>query len=180
MLAEINKRIVTMITARHQEFRDVGRHRGRMTPEDVKTAGAFAPAARVGLFGRLRSEREPSGQVCVRVPFAIAIIAAEGDLIDSQDRAIALAVAVQNSVAGFIPGAADAELDWPALQGVGLPEDIELDISDADWLDDEGIALWAVLFTVSIDLGDSFAAIEAAELTEISFREGFELGEVLP
>ncbi|MCQ4630935.1 hypothetical protein GB927_012855 [Shinella sp. CPCC 100929] len=180
MLAEINKRLSILLETRHPEFRDVGRHRGRMSVEDIKAIGVFAPALRIGLFGKLTTEDLPSGERVLVVPFAAAVITAEGDLLDSQDRAIALALAVETSLARITPGAADEDRDWPALSGVGLAEDLSIDIADGNDLDDEGIALWAVLFKIRVIIGENFAREGAEEAIQIIWPEGFDPAEIAP
>lgn len=175
MLAEINKRLVTLLEAAHPELRDVGRHRGRMSADDIKRLAVFSPALRVGLFGKLATEDLPSGERVLVVPFAAAVIVSEGELIDSQDKAIALALQVETTVAGLIPGAADEDRAWPALSGVGLAEELSIDIADGDELDAEGIALWAVLFKIRVVVGEAWARAEAEEPIEIIMPEGFDL-----
>lgn len=180
MLAEINKRLVALLETAHPEFRDVGRHRGRMSADDIRQIAVFSPGLRIGLFGKLATEDLPSGERVLVVPFAAAVIVSEGELIDSQDRAIALALKVETTIAGLIPGAADEEREWPALSGVGLAEELSIDISDGDELDADGIALWAVLFKIRVIVGEDWARAEAEEPVEITLPEGFDLEDFTP
>jgi len=178
MLAEINKRLVAVLETAHPEFRDVGRHRGRMTVEDIRALSVFSPALRVGLFGKISAVRLPTDESLLSVPFAAAVVASDGDLIDSQDRAIALALTVQDTLSGFAPGMADEERAWPAIPGVGLCEDLAIDIAEGEELEKDGIALWAVLFKVPVIVGVDRAKAESEVTMEIELPEGFDIEEM--
>ncbi|MCW5708675.1 hypothetical protein [Shinella sp.] len=180
MLAEINKRLVVLLEAAHPEFRDVGRHRGRMSVEDIRKLIVFSPALRIGLFGKLSTEDLPSGERVLVVPFAAAVIVCEGELIDSQDMAIALALKVETTLARIIPGAPDEDRDWPILPGVGLPEELSIDIADGDELDADGIALWAVLFKIRVVIGEDLARAGAEDEIEIVLPDDFDPAEIAP
>lgn len=180
MLVEINKRLVTALTEAHPEFRDVGRHRGRMTVEDVQKVSVFSPALRVGLFGKISTTRLASDETLLTVPFAAAVIVSDGDLLDSQDKAIALALDVQDTLAAFAPGMANEDRDWPALPGIGLCDDLAIDIAEGEELEKDGIALWAVLFKVTVILGVDRAREEAESPVDIEFPDDFAIEEALP
>jgi len=180
MLAEINGRLVAVLEDAHPEFRDVGRHRGRMTVEDVRAVTLFSPALRVGLFGKISTARLPTNETLLSVPFAAAVIVSAGDLLDSQDTAIALSLAVQSTLSGFAPGAADDVREWSALPGVGLCEDLAIDIAEGEELEADGIALWAVLFRVPVIVGVDLARADGESTVGIEFPQGWELGEMRP
>ena len=46
-------------------------------------------------------------------------------------------------------------------------------------LDADGVALWAVLFKVPIELGTNFAATDATDPVEIEMPEDFDIAEIL-
>ncbi len=180
MLVEISQRLVAMLTDAHPQFRDVGRHRGRMTVEDVQAVSVFSPALRIGLFGKISTAHLPTGETILHVPFAAAVIVSEGELLDSQDKAIALALAVQDTLADFAPGRADADRDWLALPGIGLCDDLAIDIAEGEELEKDGIALWAVLFKVPVVVGVDRAREEGESPVELELPENFDISEILP
>jgi len=179
VLSEINKRLVAVLEAAHPEFRDVGRHPGRMTVDDIKALSVFAPALRVGLFGKISTSRLPTDETLLSVPFAAAVITSETDLIDSQDRAIALALAVQGTLSDFAPGMADEERDWAAISGVGLCEDLAIDIAEGEELEAEGIALWAVLFKVPVIVGVDRAKAESEIPFQVDMPDDIDIEEIV-
>lgn len=171
MLVEINERLVKVLETAHPEFRDVGRHHGRMTPEQIKDLVVFSPALRIGPFGKISTMKLASGETELTVPFAAAVIASEGNNLDSQDKAIKQALAISGTLNGYAPGRADEDRNWPALPGVGLCHDVAIDIAAGTDLEEEGIAVWAALFKVCITVGADRAYAEATAPVDLEFDE---------
>nr|WP_298095934.1 hypothetical protein [uncultured Shinella sp.] len=169
MLVEVNERLVKVLAAAHPEFRDVGRHHGRMTIEAIKDLVVFSPALRVGPFGKIVPRLQPNGETELTVPFAAAVIASEGGNLDSQDKAIKLALDIAGTLNGFAPGQANEDSDWPAIPGVGLCHDVAIDIAAGEELEEAGIALWVCLFKVCFTVGPDRAYAEAASAVDLEF-----------
>ena len=170
VLAPIRARLRDLVKARHPEFVDVDLHYGRLTPEEVRNISAFSPACRVGIFGSIKSETLPSGEVKLFPRFAAVVMVRSGDLVESTDTALALATALAPTIAAWCPGAALTDIEGaeiPRIRGVGLPEAITIEPSPAGDLEKEGIALWGCLFTVPVAIGASLSELEAQGTVEI-------------
>ncbi len=178
MLTEINTRLVKVLATRHPEFRDVDRHPGRMTVDDIKRVAAFSPALRIGPFGKISTQKLANGELELSVPFAAAVITNEVGLLESQDMAIKLAAAVSRTLPGFAPGMANEDDNWPAMPGVGLCQDVAIDIAAGTELEDDGIALWAVLFKVCVTIGEDLAFAEATAAVDLEFSGRIDPTEV--
>ncbi|KQZ87200.1 hypothetical protein ASD64_07090 [Mesorhizobium sp. Root157] len=185
VLTAIRSRLKDLVVAAHPDFRDVNLHYGRLEADEVRKISMFTPAARVGVFGPVRSEYLPTGELKIMPRFAAVAIAREGDLLESTDTAMDLAVALAATFAAWCPGAAlvdgAGDITSPALLGVGLPEAISVEPSPARELEAEGIALWGCLFTVPVVIGVDLAKEEATGTVEISgLDDYFEVPEDAP
>ncbi len=174
-----------LVAARHPEFREVALHYGRLEADEVRRISMFTPAARVGVFGLVRSEFLPTGELKLMPRFAAVAIARDGDLLESTDTAMHFALAMAMTVAAWRPGAAlsdeAGEITAPAVKDVGLPEAISVEPSPAAALESEGIALWGCLFTVPVVIGVDLAKEEATGAVEIGGLESyFEVPEDQP
>ncbi len=171
VLASIRARLRDLVKARHPEFADVDLHYGRLTPDEVRTITAFSPACRVGIFGSIKTETLPSGEVKLAPRFAAVVLVRSGDLVESTDTALALATALSPTIAAWCPGAALTDIEGveiaPRIRGVGLPEALTIEPSPAAELEREGIALWGCLFTVPVVIGASLSEAEAQGTVEI-------------
>lgn len=171
MLVEVNERLVKVLETAHPEFRDVGRHHGRMTIEAIKDLVVFSPALRVGPFGKISTMKLASGETELTVPFAAAVIASEGNNLDSQDKAIKQALAISGTLNGCAPGQANEDRDWQAIPGVGLCHDVAIDIAAGEELEEAGIALWVCLFKVCFTVGPDRAYADATAPVDLEFDE---------
>jgi hypothetical protein len=169
VLAPIRARLRDLVKARHPEFVDVDLHYGRLTPQEVRNITAFSPACRVGIFGSVKTELLPSGELKLFPRFAAVVLVRSGDLVESTDTALALAMALSPTIAGWCPGAAitDGAETSPRIRGIGLPEALTIEPSPAAELEKEGIALWGCLFTVPVVIGASLSEAEAQGTIEI-------------
>lgn len=171
VLSSIRARLRDLVQARHPEFAEVDLHYGRLTPDEVRDITAFSPACRVGIFGSIKSETLPSGEVKLLPRFAAVVLVRSGDLVESTDAALALATALSPTIAAWCPGVAVTDVAGavvsPRIRGVGLPEAITIEPSPAAELEKEGIALWGCLFTVPIVIGASLSEAEAQGSIEI-------------
>jgi len=181
MLTDLRDRFKVHLRDAVPGFREVKEHPGRLEDQEIKAQiSGLTPSCRVGLWGRVPIEHMPDGQVLIRPGFAVAIIVKSTDLVRSHDEAMGLAVETINALAGFIPGEANEARSWDPLTGVGLIENLSLDISSNDMLDREGIALWGVLCAVPIRMGVSLATVEAEQTVDLTFPEGFDIEELQP
>lgn len=174
MLTSLRRRFIDHLKAAHSDFRDIKAHYGRLEESEIEKISAQTPAARVGLWGRIGTEIVADGQIVIRPGFAIAVITKSTDLIRSHDEAMRLSTDVVAGLGSFVPGAPNSENAIEALPGVGLVENISLDISNSNALEAKGIALWGVLCNVPIRIGLSLASQEAAGLYDVEWPTGFE------
>lgn len=163
VLTSIRARLRDVIAARHPDFREVDLHYGRLQADDVKKSVMFSPACRVGVFGSVRSDVLPTGELKLMPRFAAVTIVKTGDLLESTDAAMELATAISATIAAWCPGEAA-----PALPGVGLPEAITVEPSPAPVLEAEGIALWGCLFTVPVVIGRNLSKEDAEAIVELT------------
>lgn len=172
VLTSIRDRLRDLIRAELPEFNDVDLHYGRLTPEEVRKITAFTPAARVGLFGSVKSDILPSGEIKVSPRFAAVALTKTGDLLTSTDQAMRMALEMAAAISVWRPGIRLTDTDGieiaPPLFGVGLPEAITVEPSPAPELENEGIALWGCLFTVSIVIGTNLSEQNGGMLIDIS------------
>lgn len=177
VLASIRARLRDLVKARHPEFVDVDLHYGRLTPDEVRTITAISPACRVGIFGSIKSETLPSGELKLAPRFAAVVLVRSGDLVESTDTALALAAALAPTISAWCPGAALTDSDGveisPRISGVGLPEAVTIEPSPAGVLEKEGISLWGCLFTVPVVVGASLSEIEAQGTIEVHGLEQY-------
>lgn len=178
MLATLRDRFKAHLKDSVTGFREVKEHPGRLEESEIMKISGLTPSGRVGLWGRVGAEFMEDGQLLVRPGFAIAIIVKSTDLVRSHDEAMALARETLEVLAAFIPGAVNEEKGWDALTGVGLPENLSIDISSNQKLDDAGIALWGVLCSVPIRMGVSLARQEAEFEPELEFPDGIDIAEM--
>lgn len=172
VLTSIRDRLRDLIKAQILEFIDVDLHYGRLTSDDVRKITAFPPAARVGLFGSVKSDILPSGEIKLSPRFAAVAITKTGDLLSSTDQAMRLALEMAATISIWRPGIRLTDTGGietaPPLFGVGLPEAMTVEPSPAPELENEGIALWGCLFTVPIVIGTSLSEQNGGMLIDIS------------
>ncbi|MBX8802497.1 hypothetical protein HBA92_17280 [Ochrobactrum sp. MR28] len=172
VLTSIRDRLRDLIKAELPEFKDVDLHYGRLMPDEVRKITAFAPAARVGLFGSVKSDILPSGEIKLSPRFAAVALTKTGDLLTSTDEAMQLALDMAAVISIWRPGIPLFDKQGietaPPLFGVGLPEAITVEPSPAPELENEGIALWGCLFTVPIVIGTSLSEQDGGRLIDIS------------
>lgn len=185
VLTAIRSRMKDLVKASHPQFRDVDLHYGRLEADEVRKISMFTPAARVGIFGSVRSEYLPTGELKITPRFAAVAIARDGDLLESSDTAMDFAIALAATFAAWCPGAAllddEGEVTSPALLGVGLPEAISIEPSPAAELEAEGIALWGCLFTVPVVIGVDLAKEEATGTVDLGgLDEYFDVPDEAP
>lgn len=175
ILTSIRNRLRDLIKAEHSQFLDVDLHYGRLTPDEVRKITAFPPAARVGLFGSIKSDILPSGEIKISPRFAAVAVTKTGDLLTSTDEAMQLALSMAATISVWRPGIRLIDTNGvetaPPLFGVGLPEAITVEPSPAPELENEGIALWGCLFTVPVVIGSSLSEQDGSSLMDISMSD---------
>lgn len=181
MLTDLRDRFKIHLRDAVPGFREVKEHPGRLEDQEIKDQiSGLTPSCRVGLWGRVPIEYMPDGQVVIHPRFAVAIITKSTDLVRSHDEAMALTIETVKALAAFIPGEANEARSWDPLTGVGLIENLSLDISANDMLDKAGIATWAVLCAVPIRMGVSLARVEAEQTVDLTFPDGIDIAEMQP
>lgn len=163
VLTSIRARLRDLVKAELPAFLDVDLHYGRLQPDEVRKIVMFTPACRVGVFGSVRSEVLPTGELKLLPRFAAVALVKTGDLLESTDASMELATAISATIAAWCPGEAE-----PSLTGVGLPEAITVEPSPASVLEAEGIALWGCLFTVPVVIGRNLAKEDAEAIVELT------------
>lgn len=177
MLTDLRSRFITHLKALHPDFKDINAHPGRLDVDEIKSISARTPAARVGVWGSIATEATADGQIIIRPGFAIAIIAKATHLLSAHDVAMRLASDVATGLGTFVPGAANIDTEQDILPGVGLVENISMDISDTKELNAKGIALWGVLCHVPIRAGMSLARAEAHRDIVVEYPDGFDAAD---
>lgn len=171
VLTSIRDRLCDLLKAQHPEFNDVDLHYGRLTPDEVRQITAFTPAARVGLFGPIKSDILPSGEIKLSPRFVAVALVKETDLLKTTDLAMKLALDMAATISIWLPGIRLTDKQGieiaPPLFGVGLPEAITVEPSPAPELEAEGIALWGCLFTVPVVVGTSLSEQDGTAMVDI-------------
>lgn len=148
---------VVKIEAANIGFKQVRKHVGRYSIDDLKKLHSVSPACAVGFAGFGKSRKQASGQWRVDAAMAAVIVTRAATSDDADEPGVELATKLLTVIS-----------DWRPMLAVpltSLAQDVRAEAIDDSVLDDAKIIVWAVLWNVEVTLGTDLVGAGISEQT---------------
>lgn len=150
-LTDLRAAAISLIKESIADFRQVDKHVGRFTVDDLQAMLRASPSCKVGIVKAAKPERRASGETQFTVKMAAVVVTRATTVQDADDDAINRAVAVVSALAHWNPAA--------SVQKVQPAAGFDMDAIGDEQLDRTGMVVWAITWDHVVLLGaDEIAA----------------------